>query len=105
MTGGEITDNTATGTDAAKNEGIGGGVANWGPFTMTGGKLYDNTAARGGNDLYNYAEKTAGGDVDVGVDDNWEGNHDMDLDSLLPVSRAPTGPWPSTLRPAVALSL
>ena len=100
MTGGEITGNTATGTDAAKNEGIGGGVANLGTFTMTGGKLYGNIAARGGNDFYNYAEKTAGGDVDIGVDDNWEGNHDMDLDSLLPVSRAAAAHGTFTLRPA-----
>ena len=100
MQDGEITGNTATGINAAKNEGIGGGVANLGTFTMTGGKLYGNIAARGGNDFYNYAEKTAGGDVDIGVDDNWEGNHDMDLDSLLPVSRAAAAHGTFTLRPA-----
>ena len=100
MTGGEITGNTATGTDETKDEGIGGGVVNLGTFTMTGGKLYDNNAVRGGNDFYNYAEKSAGGDVDIGVDDNWEGNHDMDLDSLLPVSRAAAAQGTFTLRPA-----
>ena len=100
MDGGEITGNTATGTDETKDEGIGGGVANLGTFTMTGGKLYDNNAARGGNDFYNYAEKSAGGDVDIGVDDDWEGNHEMELDSLLPVSRAAAAHGTFTLRPA-----
>ncbi|MGI6181143.1 MAG: S-layer homology domain-containing protein [Agathobaculum sp.] len=88
MQGGTITGNTATGTDATKDEGIGGGVANLGTFTMTGGALHSNTAARGGNDFYNYAEKPAGGDVDININDKWEGNHGMELESLLPVSRA-----------------
>ena len=92
MQSGTITGNEATGMDKDKNEGIGGGVANWGTFTMTGGALHSNTAARGGNDFYNYAEKTAGGDVDIGIDDGWEGNHGMELDSLLPVSRAAQNP-------------
>ena len=83
MTGGEITGNQATGNDAANGLGIGGGVVNvdGGTFTMTGGKIYGNTAGTGANDFYNYSEAASGG-VDVGVDDNWDGNHDMVLESL-----------------------
>ena len=81
MNGGTITDNHAT----SDTDGIGGGVANGpgGTFTMTGGAIYGNTAATGGNDFYNYAEEDddgQGGGIDV--DDSWEGDHNMGLESL-----------------------
>ena len=50
MAGGDITANQANGA----SDGIGGGVANLGTFTMEGGRIFDNTAAYGANDFYNY---------------------------------------------------
>ena len=89
MNGGTITDNHAT----SDTDGIGGGVANGpgGTFTMTGGAIYGNEAATGGNDFYNYAEEADEGEGEgegggqsggIDVDDSWEGDHNMDLESL-----------------------
>ena len=86
MSGGTITGNKATGTSEDGGEdgkGVGGGVVNLGTFTMTGGAIYGNEAATGGDDFYNYGEPPkAEGGLDVGVDDSWDGNHNMGLESL-----------------------
>ena len=94
MSGGAITGNQATGTSDNNGEdgqGVGGGVANIsGTFTMTGGEIHSNTATTGANDFYNCGEEDdgeQGGGIDV--DDSWEGDHNMGLESLsAPVPRA-----------------
>ncbi|MCI7729809.1 hypothetical protein [Enorma burkinafasonensis] len=52
MSGGDITANQANGA----TDGIGGGVANLGTFSMEGGRIFDNAAAYGANDFYNYVD-------------------------------------------------
>ena len=93
MSGGAITGNQATGTSDKNGEdgqGVGGGVANiTGTFTMTGGEIHSNTANTGANDFYNYAEEDeSGGDIDIDIDDGWDGNHGMEIESLVAGPRA-----------------
>ncbi|WP_239462442.1 right-handed parallel beta-helix repeat-containing protein [Enorma phocaeensis] len=87
--GGDITGNQATAEEGqSEDQALAGGVANiTGTYTMEGGRIFGNTAAYGANDFYNYAEPTEeGGDEGQGggidVDDSWEGDHDMGLDSV-----------------------
>ena len=99
----EMKDGTITGNEAtSKTEGIGGGVANiTGTFTMSGtAKLYGNTAGYGGDDFYNNGEppKEGGGGLDI--DDGWEGNPDMGLESLSATTRADDEHGTFTLIPA-----
>ena len=113
MKGGTITGNQATQKAADDDEiaqdiGVGGGVVNYGTFTMTGGAIYGNEAATGGNDFYNYAEEADEGEGEgegggqsggIDVDDSWEGDHNMGLESLS-ASRAGDTYGTFTLIPA-----
>ena len=87
--GGDVTGNQATAEEGqSEDQALAGGVANiTGTYTMEGGRIFGNTARDGANDFYNYAEPTEeGGDEGQGggidVDDSWEGDHDMGLDSV-----------------------
>ena len=90
MKDGIITGNQAIGISTNNGEdnlGVGGGVANGpgGTFTMTGGAIYGNTAATGGDDFYNYGpEPEEDGDQNAGivVDPDWDQDHNMGLESL-----------------------
>ena len=101
MSGGTVTENHAEGIKNSKT-GIGGGVANTGTFTMKDtAEIYENTADMAANDFYNGQAQSDGGGINVGIDDSWDGKHDMELDSLTvsaPASRSGYGTF--TLRPA-----
>jgi len=64
MSGGSISGNTA--------EGIGGGVFNSGAFNRMGGVVSGNTASNATGDVYTY-----GNNVDVSVEDSFEGKGDF----------------------------
>ncbi len=87
--GGDVTGNQATAEEGqSEDQALAGGVANiTGTYTMEGGRIFGNTARDGANDFYNYAEPAEeGGDEGQGggidVDDSWEGDHNMGLDSV-----------------------
>lgn len=99
MTGGVITENSVTGSKNDKN-GIGGGVANAGTFVMSdNAEIYGNTAKMAANDFYNGQADGSDGGFNIGIDDSWDNNHDMGIESLSePAPRAENGTF--TLRPA-----
>jgi len=65
ITGGSITGNTAT--NGSAGPGMGGGVANLGSFNMSGGSITDNTSVSGGSGggIANFGTLTLSGSVNI----------------------------------------